>query len=292
MTTKSGRKKFLVVGDKGMLGTDLVALLRSDDDLEVESADIDEVDITDAESIERCFDTFCPDAAVNCAAFTNVDACETQEETAHAVNALGPELLAKACEARAIRLVHVSTDYVFNGEKESPYLPADPPDPINAYGRTKLAGEQAVAANCADHLIVRTAWLYGAHGRNFVHTILRLAKEKPELRVIDDQTGSPTWTADLARLLVRLIPAGATGITHATNAGSCTWYEFAREIVGLAGLSMTVKPIPSSDYPTPARRPRRSVLDCSRAELITGITMRNWREALAAFFRTHARDIS
>jgi len=194
-------------------------------------------------------------------------------------------LLAKACAPRGIRLLHVSTDYVFDGTKAEPYLPDDPPNPSSAYGRTKLAGEQAVAANCPDHLIVRTAWLYGTHGKNFVHTMLRLAKEKPELRVVSDQVGSPTFTRDLAGLLARLAHCNATGITHATNSGRCSWFEFACEIVKLAGLSTPVRPIPSSEYPTSTRRPAFSVLDCSRTERLAGVRIRHWRDALAEFLR-------
>ncbi|HUU68254.1 MAG TPA: dTDP-4-dehydrorhamnose reductase [Planctomycetota bacterium] len=278
-------KTILVVGGRGMLGTDLVSLLRSDAAVNAASADIGEIDITDAGSIGRCLDSVRPDAIINCAAFTNVDACETQEQAAHAVNALGPELLAKACAPRGIRLLHVSTDYVFDGTKAEPYLPDDPPNPSSAYGRTKLAGEQAVAANCPDHLIVRTAWLYGTHGKNFVHTMLRLAKEKPELRVVSDQVGSPTFTRDLAGLLARLAHCNATGITHATNSGRCSWFEFACEIVKLAGLSTPVRPIPSSEYPTSTRRPAFSVLDCSRTERLAGVRIRHWRDALAEFLR-------
>ena len=278
-------KTILVVGGRGMLGTDLVSLLRSDAAVNAASADIGEIDITDAGSIGRCLDSVRPDAIMNCAAFTNVDACETQEQAAHAVNALGPELLAKACAFRGVRLLHVSTDYVFDGTKAEPYLPDDPPNPSSAYGRTKLAGEQAVAANCPDHLIVRTAWLYGTHGKNFVHTMLRLAKEKPELRVVSDQVGSPTFTRDLAGLLARLAHCNATGITHATNSGRCSWFEFACEIVKLAGLSTPVRPIPSSEYPTSTRRPAFSVLDCSRTERLAGVRIRHWRDALAEFLR-------
>ena len=278
-------KTILVVGGRGMLGTDLVSLLRSDAAVNAASADIGEIDITDAGSIGRCLDSVRPDAIINCAAFTNVDACETQEQAAHAVNALGPELLAKACAPRGIRLLHVSTDYVFDGTKAEPYLPDDPPNPSSAYGRTKLAGEQAVAGNCPDHLIVRTAWLYGTHGKNFVHTMLRLAKEKPELRVVSDQVGSPTFTRDLAGLLARLAHCNATGITHATNSGRCSWFEFACEIVKLAGLSTPVRPIPSSEYPTSTRRPAFSVLDCSRTERLAGVRIRHWRDALAEFLR-------
>ena len=278
-------KTILVVGGRGMLGTDLVSLLRSDAAVNAASADIGEIDITDAGSIGRCLDSVRPDAIINCAAFTNVDACETQEQAAHAVNALGPELLAKACAPRGIRLLHVSTDYVFDGTKAEPYLPDDPPNPSSAYGRTKLAGEQAVAANCPDHLVVRTAWLYGMHGKNFVHTMLRLAKEKPELRVVSDQVGSPTFTRDLADLLARLVHCDATGITHATNSGRCSWFEFACEIVKLAGLSTPVRPIPSSEYPTSTRRPAFSVLDCSRTERLAGVKIRHWRDALAEFLR-------
>ena len=278
-------KTILVVGGNGMLGTDLVELLGRDSSIRTASADIGEIDVTSAASVGRCFDEIKPDAIVNCAAFTNVDACETQEPAAYAVNALGPELLAKACRTRAIRMLHISTDYVFDGDKRSPYLPDDQPAPTSAYGRTKLAGERAVAANCPNHLIVRTAWLYGAHGKNFVHTMLRLATEKPELRVVSDQVGSPTFTGDLAKLLAKLARTYATGVTHATNSGSCSWHEFAREIVRGAGLATPVVPITSAEYPTPAKRPAYSVLDCARTEQLAGVKIRHWREALADFLK-------
>jgi len=276
----------LVVGGRGMLGTDLVSLLREDAAVNAASADLGEIDITDAGSIGRCLDSIRPDAIINCAAFTNVDACETQEQAAHSVNALGPELLAKASAPRGIRLLHISTDYVFDGTGTEPYRPDCPPNPSSAYGRTKLAGERAVAANCPNHLIVRTAWLYGKHGKNFVHTMLRLATEKPELRVVSDQVGSPTFTRDLAALLAKLALTDATGITHATNAGRCSWFDFACEIVKLAGLTIPIRPIASSEYPTPTKRPAFSVLDCSRTERLAGMKIRHWRDALAEFMRT------
>ena len=278
-------KSILVVGGRGMLGSDLVALLQRDPAVSVASADMGEIDITRAVSVSHCLEQIRPDAVINCAAFTNVDACEAQEPAAFAVNGLGPELLAKACASRGIRLVHISTDYVFDGTKTTPYLPDDHPNPISAYGRTKLAGELAVAAFCRDHLIVRTAWLYGANGKNFVHTMLRLAKEKPELRVVSDQFGSPTFTGDLAALLARLVCCTATGITHATNSGKCSWHEFACEIVRQAGLSTPVRPIASSEYPTPTKRPAWSVLDCSRTEQLAGVKIRHWRDALAEFLK-------
>jgi len=275
--------RILVTGSHGMLGTDLMELLKSDSAVRAAGADIGEVDITDAVSVEECLELEQPDIVVNCAAYTNVDGSESQEGTARAVNALGPELLARACEARKIRLVHVSTDYVFDGRKTAPYLPDDEPCPLGVYGRSKLAGERAVAVNCSNHLIVRTAWLYGAHGPNFVTTVLRLARERDCLRVVSDQVGSPTFAKDLARLLRALALTDAVGITHATNTGSCAWYEFALEIVGLAGLDTPVQPISTAQYPTPARRPANSVLDCSRTDLLTGIERRHWRDALAEF---------
>jgi len=273
----------LVVGARGMLGTDLMELLSRDETVHPVGVDIAELDITDALSVEECLDREGPDIAINCAAFTDVDGCESQEGAARAVNALGPEFLARACAARGIRLVHVSTDYVFDGRKKEPYLPDDMPNPLSAYGRTKLAGERAVAAHCPDHLVVRTAWLYGEHGKNFVRTMLRLARERDRLRVVSDQVGSPTFTRDLAKLLRALALSDAVGVTHATNAGSCSWYEFAREIVRLAGLPAHVQPIPASEYPTAAQRPANSVLDCSRTDRITGMARRHWREALAEF---------
>jgi dTDP-4-dehydrorhamnose reductase len=283
IVNERSRRTILVIGSRGMLGMDLVEVLRGDDAVRSAEADIDDVDITNAESVAACLERERPDVVINCAAYTDVDGCESNEQAAGAANATGPGLLARACERRGARLLHISTDYVFDGSKKSPYLPDDPPRPLSAYGRTKLAGERAVAAACQNHLIVRTAWLYGAHGRNFVATMLRLGREKPALRVVNDQYGSPTWTADLAPALAKLAASTATGITHATNAGSCSWYEFACEIMRLAGIDTPVHAIPTAEFPRPATRPANSRLDCSRTEEITGIRMRHWRDALAAY---------
>jgi dTDP-4-dehydrorhamnose reductase len=180
--------------------------------------------------------------------------------------------------------VHVSTDYVFDGSGSKPYRPEDPAGPVSVYGKTKRAGELAVTANCSGFVVVRTAWLYGPHGKNFVATMLRLAGEHSELRVVDDQIGSPTYTGDLAAVLCDLVASGATGTVHATNAGICSWHGFACEIIKQAGKNTPVVPVSTAEFPRPAPRPAYSVLDCSRTEEIIGRPIRHWKDGLADYF--------
>jgi dTDP-4-dehydrorhamnose reductase len=245
-----------------MLGTDLVAALTAGGE-PVTGTDRAGLDVTDAAAVSDAIARCRPDVVVNCAAWTAVDDAEASEEHALAVNAGGPANLATACAALGARLVQVSTDYVFAGDASRPYAEDDVPAPRTAYGRTKLAGERAVLGGLPGAgYVVRTAWLYGAHGPNFVRTMIALERQRPAIDVVDDQQGQPTWTADVARQIIALVQStAAPGIYHATSSGQTTWFGFAREIFGLLGADPSrVRPIPSSTLSRPAPRPAFSVL--------------------------------
>lgn len=249
--------RWLVVGGNGMLGQDVVSTLADDD---VVSADRNDVDIVDPAAVTALVRDV--DVVVNCAAYTAVDAAEADEATAFAVNAVGPANLARAARAAGARLVQVSTDYVFDGQAAEPYPAAAPIAPRSAYGRTKAAGEWAVRAEAPDHLIVRTAWLYGQHGACFPKTILRVARQNGGVDVVGDQVGQPTWTVDLANLIVRMVRAGVpSGTYHGTSEGRTSWYEFARAVVAAAGMDAgVVRSTTSADFVRAAARPAFSVL--------------------------------
>ena len=251
--------RWVVVGARGMLGTDVVERLRQTDD-EVVPLDRTDLDLGDPDACRAA--VVGAGAVVNCAAYTAVDDAETHEAEAFAANAVGPANLARAAAAEGVRLVQVSTDYVFDGTATAPYAEDAAPAPRGAYGRTKVAGEWAVVASGGDHLVVRTAWLYGAHGSSFPRTIARLARERGGVDVVDDQRGQPTWTVDVADVVVRLIEAGAPrGTYHATSAGETTWFGFAREVVAAAGMDPEiVRPTTSEKSVRPAARPAYSVL--------------------------------
>ena len=254
--------------------------------VEAISVDRSEMDITDAASVASCLDGCKPEAVVNCSAYTQVDACEDHEQEALAVNGTGAGVLATSCAERAVPLAHLSTDYVFDGAIPEPgcYTESDATCPLSAYGRTKLAGEQAVAAAGEAHWIVRTQWLYGLNGPNFVETMLRLAAEHDVLRVVNDQVGSPTSTHELAPLLWRLVlERPGYGIYHAANRGACSWYEFALEIFRQAGIDVGVDPIPTSDFPRPATRPARGVLSTEKLSTALNVEISTWQEALGKY---------
>lgn len=269
--------KVLVTGANGQLGRELRALLpqRGHEAVPLARADLD---ITDPGSVRRAVEEHAPDLVVNAAAFTAVDACETETDAAYAANALGPRNLAVACERAGCDLLHLSTNYVFDGRSERPYEPFDLPNPISAYGRTKLAGEEYVRDLCSRWYVVRTAGVYG-EGHNFVRTMLRVAAERDALKVKDDEYVSPTYARDLAEGVLRIIEEGwGYGLYHVTNAGSCSWYEFACEIFALAGVEVEVVPVPGSEYPMPAARPANGVLSS-----LGSPELRHWREALAEY---------
>ncbi len=276
--------KVLLIGALGMLGRDLQPILS--DRHEVIGRDIEDLDITDPVQTEREIRLLRPEVVINAAAFTDVDGCESQRGRAFSVNADGASHVACGCRRAGSRLIHLSTDYVFDGCSQVPYSEETPPNPINVYGKSKLQGEKAVQEAEGNHLILRTAWLYGKHGKNFVDTILRLASQQEELRVVDDQRGSPTFTRDLSRAIAQLLGKEVRGILNVTNSGSCTWFAFARKILEVRkplNDRLRLIPISSGELARPAPRPANSVLDCSRFEKLTGSKMRPWEEALHAY---------
>jgi dTDP-4-dehydrorhamnose reductase len=256
----------------------------------VEGFDLPETDIRDAAAVTALLDRARPDVLVNCAALTDVDGCETRRDEAFAANAEGPEVLARCCRDRGVRLVHISTDFVFDGRKGSPYREDDPTGPVCVYGESKLAGEARVAAAGGEWLVVRTAWLYGPGGRNFVRTILEKARELDRLRVVSDQRGCPTYTADLAEAVADLADAGATGVVHVVNEGSCSWYDLAKAALTCAGIATPVEAITAAALGRPARRPACSVLDTSRLASLIGRRPRCWEEALEVYVASCAED--
>lgn len=270
----------LVVGANGMLGSDLVTLLGD----RGHGIDIDDIDITSPELVLKVIGDLKPEVVVNCAAYTNVDGCESDIETAMAVNGEGVAYLAMVCKDIGALLVQVSTDYVFDGGKGTPYVEDDAPCPLSVYGESKLAGEMN-AAFCPEHLIVRTQWLYGLRGKNFVETMLTLGGEKDELTVVDDQIGSPTWTLDLARAIVALIDSGCRGVYHAANSEYCSWNEFAVAIFEEAGLNVTVRPMTTTELNRPAKRPLYSTLECGKLTADTGFQPQAWRNALREYLK-------
>jgi dTDP-4-dehydrorhamnose reductase len=279
-----------------MLGQDLRPRLQSAG-FEVIGPEHSHLDITRPEQILLLFKNLAPALVINCAAYTAVDRAESEPDRARAVNQEGAGHLAEACRELGIPLLHLSTDYVFDGMANLPYQEDDPVNPLNVYGLTKWQGEEAIRFRLAAHLIVRTSWLYGVHGHNFVKTILKLAQEKEELRVVADQYGCSTWSGDLAEALVvmaRHLRDGSGGINwgtyHFCGAGWTTWHGFAQAIVEEAQRRdlvqyIRVVPIPTPDYPTPARRPRWSVLDCQKIGSFFHVTPRPWRQGLADMLR-------
>ena len=283
--------RYLITGAQGMLGRDLQAALASaSGDRQVTALDRAELDISDPRACHAAVAGY--DVVLNAAAYTDVDAAEADEQSAHLVNAIGAENLAAACRTVGAVLVQYSTDYVYDGQQSEPYAEDAPLAPVSAYGRTKAEGERlARAANPHGTIIVRTAWLYGEHGGNFVHTMMRLYRERGELQVVDDQHGQPTWTRDLAEQTVRMLDAGVRSATlHGTNSGVTTWYGFAQAIVeNLGGDPADVTAVSSAAFPRAARRPARSVLGHEGWSRLGLPPLRPWREALDEMMATEAR---
>lgn len=263
-----------------MLGQDLMALLGD----RGKAVDIADIDITSPESVFKVIGDLKPEVVINCAAYTDVDGCESDVDKAMAVNGEGVAYLAMACKDNGALLVQISTDYVFDGSKGTPYVEDDAPCPLSVYGESKLAGEMN-AAFSPDHLIVRTQWLYGLHGKNFVETMLRLATEKNELAVVNDQIGSPTWTVDLSLAIIALIDNGCRGVYHAANAEYCSWNDFAKAIFEESGLNVIVNPMTTTELNRPARRPLYSTLECSKLISDTGFQPQAWRNALQEYLK-------
>jgi dTDP-4-dehydrorhamnose reductase len=274
----------LITGVKGQLGHELYDML--DGKETVTGIDIEDVDITDAQKVHEYINDFQPDVVIHPAAYTNVDACESNVDLAYKVNAVGTQNIASACLNTGAKMVYVSTDFVFDGQKEEPYIEFDTPNPLSVYGKSKLAGEMLASRILNRLFIVRTAWLYGLNGNNFVKSILSQAKEKDTLTVVNDQWGTPTYTKDLAEVICRLIYTDGYGIYHATNNGQCTWYDFAKKILEYAGMEhVNVLPITTDELDRPANRPRHSVLRNFMLELTIGDTMRPWEDALKEYVR-------
>jgi dTDP-4-dehydrorhamnose reductase len=283
-------RRVALIGAGGQLASDLARVLPG----EVLPWTHAQVELTSAPSLAEALDGHGPDMVINTAAYNLVDQAEDEPAAAFAVNALGVRLLARACAARRVKLVHISTDYVFGGDalRRTPYAEDDPPSPVSVYGASKLTGEYFVRAAAPGALIVRTCGLYGraatrAKG-NFVETMLRLGRERPALRVVDDQICTPSYTADVARGIGRLVELDAEGVYHVVNAGSTTWCALAREIMELAGLPVRVTPITTQEFGAKARRPAYSVLSCNRAEQLLGAPLPEWRDALRRYLMDRA----
>lgn len=272
--------RIFLTGARGQLGRELQRTLSRHD---VTSADLPGFDLLTADA-ERQIVQAQPDVILHAAAYTDVEGAEREPDKARAVNVEGTERAASAAAKVDARLIVMSTDYVFDGKKGAPYVETDQPHPLNTYARTKLEGEQRALALCPKALVVRTAWLYGLRGKNFVNTILRVAREKPELRVVADQRGSPTHAGDLAEALARIVHTDLSGIVHAVGEGDCTWYEFACAIVSLAGLSTPVLPITTAEANLQAPRPPYTVLANHRLAQ-RGIVLPQWRDSLTSFIK-------
>lgn len=279
--------KIAITGSKGMLAKTLVPVLSEEHNIFALSRE--DLDITNREAVQRVIKDLSPDIIINCAAYTKVDKAEEEKEKAFLINAIGVQNLASICSDLVIPLCHISTDYVFDGTKNSPYTPFDSTNPINTYGESKRAGEQYIQWILNKFYIIRTSWLYGEGGNNFVYTILRLAKERKELRVVSDQIGSPTSTSTLSEAIKRLIRTDAYGIYHFTDdsEGGISWFDFAKEILNIRSIKVDLLPIRTEDYPLPARRPPYSVLDTRIFSIITGYTPLNWKESLRYFLNLH-----
>ncbi len=285
----------LITGAKGQLGRELsVCFERGATELgvpdilkeknELTLTDIDECDIADMASVRALAEGKRFDVIINCAAYTNVNGCETNVETAMRANAVGPRNLAVLAKEMGAKLIHVSTDYVFAGDGTVPYREYDLKAPQSVYGKSKHLGEEYVRELAGKYFIVRTSWLYGYYGANFVKTMLRIAREKGACRVVADQRGNPTNAADLAHHLLKLATTEEYGIYHGTGNGECSWYEFTQKIVALSGIDATVSPCTTEEFPSPAKRPAYSALDNLMLRSTVGDEFRPWQDALAAFF--------
>ncbi|MFQ5814428.1 MAG: dTDP-4-dehydrorhamnose reductase [Anaerolineae bacterium] len=281
--------KVAVIGSMGQLGTDLVRSF-SEAGQEVIPLPHAEMEVTDQDSVRKILLHHRPQAVVNCAAYVRVDQAEGEPEAAFRVNALGALYVARACAELNALCLYISTDYVFEGDKDEPYNEEDTPRPINVYGASKLAGEHLVRLACPQSLIVRVGCLFGkagasGKGGNFIETILARTRASERLKIVSDIRISPTYTSDAAPVLVKLTVMRTTGIVHVTNSGSCTWYALAKRAVELSSLNIPIEPVSSSSYPRPASRPRNSALDGTRAAKLVGDTFRPWEEALESYLK-------
>lgn len=277
-------KKIIVTGCNGQLGRAVNEFYKNDPEISFVNTDVDELDITDIDAVLKLVREVQPYAIINCAAFTAVDACETQYEKAFAINAIGPRNLAIAARETGAKLMHISTDYVFDGKGTKPYVETDATAPASAYGSTKLAGEKFVEQFAEKYFILRTAWLYG-DGKNFAKTMLKLAETHDVVRVVNDQFGSPTSTVELTKAIAALLFTDNYGIFHATCEGSCSWADFAAEIFRLAGKQTKVEGISTEEYGSVTPRPLYSVLDNRMFRLTTDFTFADWHDAIEVYLK-------
>lgn len=275
-------KKILVIGSRGQLGNELQDLAKEYPSFRFSFYDVAEMDIVNKELVDEGIRTLKPDYLINCAAYTAVDKAETEKDLAFAINSDAVKNLALACKANGVKFMHISTDYVFDGTAQEPYSEDNPVNPTNVYGLSKLKGEQQASRNDKDVIIIRTAWVYSTYGNNFVKTMLRLMKTKPEISVVADQEGSPTYAHDLAAAILHIISSGkwVPGIYHFTNEGVISWFDFAGEIKNLSGSSCIIHPITTEQYPTPATRPKYSVLDKTKIQQTFDVKLKSWKESL------------
>lgn len=284
--------KVLVIGAKGQLARSLIGA-KKPVGVKIVAMGRPACELSLPETVARTFDLIGPKLVVNTAAYTDVDSAESEPELAHSVNAKGAAIVARACNVRDIPLIHISTDYVFDGSKGAPYVEDDLVAPLGVYGRTKLEGERAVAETCAQHIVLRTAWIVSPFGHNFVKTMLRIAENRMEIGVVADQIGSPTYAPHLASAILEICQSIVTrhegqiswGTYHAAGTGEATWCDLAQEVLvqskRFGGKSAVVRPITTSDYPTPARRPANSRLNCGKLARLYGVTLPNWRDGVS-----------
>lgn len=277
--------KVLVTGVKGQLGYDVVRELERRGH-EAVGVDIEEMDITKEDEVRRVISSTAPDVIIHCSAYTAVDRAEEEPEVCRLVNADGTANIAAMCAETGCKLIYLSTDYIFSGDGERPWEPEDEPSPLNVYGQTKYEGEQAIKAKLDKYFIVRISWVFGINGNNFIKTMLRLGKENGAVKVVDDQIGSPTYTADLAVLLADMAESEAYGQYHATNEGLCSWYEFAKEIFRAAGMNdVSVTPVPTEAFPVKAKRPLNSRMSKERLVENGFRKLPPWQDAVARYIR-------
>lgn len=277
--------KVLVTGANGQLGYDVIKLLDSEG-VEFLGTNRESLDITNEEQVKRVINDYNPDVVIHCAAYTAVDKAEDEKELCYSVNVLGTKYVAEACKDIDAKMVYISTDYVFDGEGDKPFDVADKPNPINYYGLTKYEGEVEVQRILDKYFVVRISWVFGSNGNNFVKTMLRLGKERDEISVVADQIGSPTYTPDLAKLLVEMLKTGKYGVYHATNEGYCSWYEFACEIFKQAEMEVKVNPIKTEEYLTRASRPKNSRLEKYKTHENFHV-LPIWQDAIYRFFKAY-----
>lgn len=282
--------KIVVAGANGLLGHEVVRVCISFGDEVIQTdvrGDLHVLDITDLDAIQDFLQTEKPRWLINCAAYTDVDGCEDNELVAFNLNAKAPGYLAQACEHCGTRLLHISSDYVFDGEKPGPYTEEDTTRPLSVYGKSKIAGEEEIRKSMKNFIIVRPQWLFGPHGKNFVSTILGIARERDSINVVNDQWGSPTYSKDLAKALRLLIECDARGIYHVCNRGRASWYDLAKKAVELMELSTRVVPVSTEEFPRPAKRPKNSILSTRKFTEATGKLMPIWQISLQNYIKEH-----